>query len=275
MTNDEAVVWLGCEANITAKVKGSKEIDAQRTFVSVEEKIDGANLGISLAPDYTPLFQNRSHFVGVGSGTQWSGLDRWWAAHSQVLTSLLEPRRHVLFGEWMALKHSIHYLRLPAVFVAFDVYDRIEGRFISRERFNVFLEPTGIPTINAIVPERAFCSPSEILPLLETVSIYGAQKRAARSINGIATGADGEKSGKKTAVDKRKVKQHDDHHLREDPVNSESEDLNGGVVEGVYLRVDEGDWLARRCKIVRPDFVQGITTHWSKMDIVKNKVAYW
>ena len=30
--------------------------------VTVEEKVDGSNLGVSLASDWTPRFQNRSHF---------------------------------------------------------------------------------------------------------------------------------------------------------------------------------------------------------------------
>ena len=37
--------------------------------VIIEEKIDGANLGVSLAADWTPRFQNRSHYGKVGRGT--------------------------------------------------------------------------------------------------------------------------------------------------------------------------------------------------------------
>merc|ERR1719453_2536834 len=36
--------------------------------------------------------------------------------------------------------------------------------------------------------------------------------------------------------------------------------------EGVYVRVDEGDWLKERAKVVRPDFIAG-DTHWSKKEI--------
>lgn len=57
--------------------------------VTVEEKIDGANLGVSLAADYTPRFQNRSHFVCSESSTQWKGLDRWWSEHSSTLCQVV------------------------------------------------------------------------------------------------------------------------------------------------------------------------------------------
>jgi atypical dual specificity phosphatase len=198
-------------------------------LVNVEEKIDGANLGISVDSNYSPLFQNRSHYVNSASASQWKGLDKWWKDHSAVLTTLLEPNRHVLFGEWCALQHSIHYNALPGYFIAFDVYDSVEEKFYSREKLNEFLEPSGIPIIRTIT-NQMFKSPLDILPLLDTISMYGAHKEAG---------------------------------VGED-----------GPVEGVYLRVDEGDWLVRRCKIVRPDFVQNIEEHWCKRTPVKNIVRY-
>jgi atypical dual specificity phosphatase len=210
MSADDAAAWLG------------------GATVVVEEKVDGANLGVSLAADYSPLFQNRSHFVGSESATQFKGLGRWWAAHSRVLTCVLEPERHVLFGEWLAYQHSIHYTKLPALFVAFDIFDAVEGRFLSRAALRELLEPTGIPIVRALA-EQVFASPRALLPLLDTVSGYGARRA---------------------------------------PTDAEA----NAPVEGIYLRVDDGPWLDRRCKIVRPDFVQGIEQHWSTKKPVKNQV---
>ena len=50
---------------------------------------------------------------------------------------------------------------------------------------------------------------------------------------------------------------------------------DGGAVEGVVLRVESEDglWLVERCKVVRPEFVQAITTHWSKQTMEKNRVV--
>ena len=45
-----------------------------------------------------------------------------------TLCQILEPERHVLFGEWLFAKHSKHYTSLPAYFIAFDIYDKVRGR---------------------------------------------------------------------------------------------------------------------------------------------------
>ena len=42
--------------------------------------------------------------------------------------------------------------------------------------------------------------------------------------------------------------------------------------EGIYLRVDQGDWLAQRAKLVRPAFVQAVEQHWSRSAIRPNRL---
>ena len=43
-------------------------------------------------------------------------------------------------------------------------------------------------------------------------------------------------------------------------------------MEGVYLRIDSDERLLERGKIVRPDFVQAIETHWMAKALVKNGI---
>ena len=49
---------------------------------------------------------------------------------------------------------------------------------------------------------------------------------------------------------------------------------DGEAMEGVVLRVESecGQWLVERSKVVRPEFVQAISTHWSKQTMEKNRV---
>ena len=47
-----------------------------------------------------------------------------------------------------------------------------------------------------------------------------------------------------------------------------------GFVEGCYLRIDGEEHNEHRGKIVRPDFMQNITTHWSHQ-FVKNTVQLY
>lgn len=42
------------------------------------------------------------------------------------------------------------------------------------------------------------------------------------------------------------------------------------TAEGIYLRREEGDWLVKRSKLVRPAFRQLIESHWSRRGILQN-----
>lgn len=46
--------------------------------------------------------------------------------------------------------------------------------------------------------------------------------------------------------------------------------LTHGLMEGLYLRRDEGGFLQARTKLVRPEFVQAIEEHWSSRPLERN-----
>eukprot|EP01012_Entosiphon_sulcatum_P031287 TRINITY_DN3924_c0_g1_i2.p1 TRINITY_DN3924_c0_g1~~TRINITY_DN3924_c0_g1_i2.p1 ORF type:complete len:1006 (-),score=130.86 TRINITY_DN3924_c0_g1_i2:8-3025(-) len=140
--------------------------------VTVEEKVDGANLGISLTKDYRPQCQNRSHYVTSESHTQFRGLDEWLAEHGGDLCSILEPERHILFGEWLLATHSIHYTRLPDRFLAFDIYDRTVGKFLAVAARDALLATTSLHCVPCIASKRTFKSREELLALLDTTSQF-------------------------------------------------------------------------------------------------------
>merc|ERR1719263_884517 len=113
----------------------AKEFYNGKTVVIVEEKIDGANLGISLTENYEPLFQNRAHYVTSSYAAQWKALDTWWENNAWAICQILVPEVEVLFGEWAYERHTVSYSKLPGYFIAFDIYNKAEGRFVSaRER---------------------------------------------------------------------------------------------------------------------------------------------
>ncbi|XP_065054389.1 uncharacterized protein LOC135683141 [Rhopilema esculentum] len=139
--------------------------------VSVEEKVDGANLGFSVNKNNEIRAQNRSHFVISNSHQQFSTLEAWISRHSASLLRVLEHGKFILYGEWAYAKHSIFYTRLPSYFVAFDIYDTDNGHFVSRKTRDKMLNGTGIATVPLIV-EKEFRSPGELLPYLEAPSAY-------------------------------------------------------------------------------------------------------
>lgn len=146
------LVWLGKGRPRDDKVLSSPEADGFLSHdVVIEEKLDGANVGLSVDFDGTLRVQNRGSFLSWDSiHPQFKPLPRWLAEHSEVLTAGL---RHglILFGEWCYAKHSISYTKLPDWFIAFDVYDRNAGEFWSSQRRDVLARRLGL----AVVPRLA------------------------------------------------------------------------------------------------------------------------
>ena len=136
----------------TAAAKKTGAGDGNGTLIAIEEKVDGANLGISLGEDMQFLVQNRSHFVNSKTHRQFAPLDSWLSEHSPGLFQALGdvPGNYVLFGEWLYAKHSIHYTRLPGYFMAFDIFDCKAGKFFSWRERNRRLEGSGIPVVRQI-----------------------------------------------------------------------------------------------------------------------------
>jgi protein-tyrosine phosphatase len=91
--------------------------------------------------------------------------------HGDALKTILEPGRHILFGEWCVMVHSLPYTRLPGYFLAFDLYDKFTGRFASRKELHTLLRPTAIPVV-PIIAKLNLDSKKVLLPLLETQSRF-------------------------------------------------------------------------------------------------------
>src|SRR5262245_43077391 len=107
------LAWLGPGTPRDDKVLAANEaavlLDGE---VVVEEKLDGANLGVSVAEDGTLWFQNRGQYLHPPFAGQFQRLGGWIAAHEQALRRDLSPDR-IIFGEWCAARHSVAYDRLP------------------------------------------------------------------------------------------------------------------------------------------------------------------
>src|ERR1700719_1925605 len=117
--------------------------------IVVEEKIDGANLGLSFDSKGTIRFQNRGNWLGEKLPGQWQSLRRWAGRHLSELREVL-PQNHILFGEWCYAVHSIRYDCLPDWFLGFDVYDNELHRFWSTRRRDALLTEAGIGKIPRI-----------------------------------------------------------------------------------------------------------------------------
>lgn len=99
----------------------------------VEEKIDGANLGISFDSDGNIRAQNRGEYLELPGLGQWKKLSEWLTPRTETFFEHLFDR-YILFGEWCYARHTVFYNRLPDWFLGFDIYDREKGRFLSCDR---------------------------------------------------------------------------------------------------------------------------------------------
>ena len=193
--------------------------DERETFLchalTVEEKIDGANLGISFDAEGNLQAQNRGTFLRLPEQGQWKKLGQWLAPRADSLLEHLSDR-YILFGEWCYAQHSVPYNYLPNWFLGFDLYDRATGEFFSVTRRDDVFQRMGIIQVPQLAQGRF--TYEEIDGLLNQ-STYG------------------------------------DHQA-----------------EGLYIRYDENGWLKQRAKVVRPEFIQSMDKHWSRMPIKPNRL---
>jgi ATP-dependent RNA circularization protein (DNA/RNA ligase family) len=148
------LTWLGHNAPRDDKVLSPVEAQALlASEVVVEEKLDGANLGFSLAPDGCLRTQNRGQYLAEPHAGQFARLPAWLAQHGDALRSFLTPDI-IVFGEWCAARHSLDYAALPDWLLLFDVYDRHTERFWCSKRRNALAGSAGLVTVPKLARGR-------------------------------------------------------------------------------------------------------------------------
>lgn len=165
------LLWLGEGSPRDDKVLLPAEACAMLVGdVVVEEKLDGANVGLSLAPDGSLRAQNRGQYLTDPHAGQFARLPAWLTQHSEPLLAVLKPNL-ILFGEWCAARHSLDYATLPDWFLLFDVYDRATGRFWSTPRRNALASEAGLKAVPQVLQGKATLSALEQL-VKNTLSRY-------------------------------------------------------------------------------------------------------
>jgi ATP-dependent RNA circularization protein (DNA/RNA ligase family) len=166
------LAWLGSGEPRDDKVLSPAEAaDLLHGEVVLEEKMDGANLGISLGPAGEMRMQNRGQYLADPHAGQFARLPFWLELHGDaVAEALLEHAddRLILFGEWCAARHSLAYTRLPDWFLLFDVLETRTDTFWSSVRRNELARRLGLATTPRIA--RGLYSLRELKSLLTTQS---------------------------------------------------------------------------------------------------------
>lgn len=121
--------------------------------VVVEEKLDGANVGISISADGRLQAQNRGQYLRAPYHGQFARIGDWLALHHDAMFDALGEHL-IAFGEWCAARHALDYAMLPDWWMLFDIYDRREGRFWSTHRRDAFAQALRLSIVPVVLHGR-------------------------------------------------------------------------------------------------------------------------
>ncbi|MFY2840259.1 RNA ligase family protein [Achromobacter ruhlandii] len=216
----------------------------------VEEKLDGANTGISFSPAGDLLLQSRGHYlVGGGRERQFNFIKAWAQAHAGWLLQRLEDR-YVMYGETLSKKHSVFYDALPHHFFEFDVFDRRTGAFLSTAARRELLAGGPVLSVPVLYDGLAPARLADLKALLRPSLAKTARWRDAFEATVRREGLD-------LALAWRQCDKSD-------------------LSEGLYIKVEADGRTLGRYKWVRADFVQAILAadkHHSEQPYVPNQLA--
>ena len=142
----------------------------------IEEKVDGANLGISYDESGNIRAQNRGAYLQFPYLGQWKKLSSWLTPKADELFGQLTDR-YILFGEWCYAQHSVIYDRLPDWFLGFDIFDKRSVKFLSCPRRDAIFRDIGICKI-PVIKKGCFTLPE----LKRTLSISRLSDNPAEGI---------------------------------------------------------------------------------------------
>ena len=135
--------------------------------VIVEEKMDGANVGIIRHSKGFAL-QKRGSLVGPSVHEQFDYFYNW--ANGQKYENIMGvPKRTLIYGELLYAVHSVYYDSLPDYVLVFDVYQN--GKWMDYDRRSDFCAEHGFHMV-PLVTRGSFLK-DEIRSLVPNRSAYG------------------------------------------------------------------------------------------------------
>ena len=212
----------------------------------VEEKMDGANSAISFSPEGELYLQSRGHYLTGGPREKHFTLFKQWAnTHAHTLRDRL-GERYIMYGEWLYAKHTVFYDTLPHYFMEFDILDTEAMEFLSTHARRELL--ADLPVVSVPVLHEG-----PLKHVNELTAMVGPSKhRTSENVSRL-----GEEAQR--------------HGMDPDRVFSETD--CSGLMEGLYIKVEEDGVVRERFKWVRADFLNAVDSsgsHWLNRPILPN-----
>lgn len=222
--------------------------DERGQYLVIEEKLDGANSGVSFL-NGEPVLQSRGHtLIGGPRERQFDMFKAWVMTWRYQLYDLL-GERFIMFGEWMYAKHSEFYDQLPHFFIEFDVFDRVTNEFLATDRRHRMFEKS--PVISAPVLFSGKCNTIDDIIKWIGDSLYKSNNWKQNLINVAKT-----------------------QHLDPDEIIEQTDMVR--LAEGLYIKEEENGFVTGRYKFIRPDFTQMVAAseeHWMNRPLIPNQLA--
>lgn len=218
-------------------------------FIVIEEKVDGANCGISFNEENNLLLQSRGHFLNGGYGEKQFDLFKSWANCHKIELFKILSTRYVMYGEWLYAKHTVYYDKLPHYFMEFDIYDKKEKRFLSTKKRKSMLKNYTFITSVLVLYEGKLKRIEELTSFLK------------------------ESNFKSSHYKQNLKRQCEELNLSFEIAEKQTDITN--LMEGLYIKVENEDEVIDRFKYVRSSFLNTILdseTHWVNRPIIPNKL---
>lgn len=236
--------------------KGDEDLDTVhlREFAGrhlvVEEKMDGANSAVSFSEDGRLQLQSRGHYLTGGEREKQFHLLKTWAHRYTLELWEALADRYIMYGEWLYAKHTVFYTDLPHYFMEFDILDKTSGEFLSTERRREFL--LALPFVVSVrVLYEGPVNTMQTLKNLIGPSYFIKQDQKQRLAELCA----------ERGLDVARALQ---------------ETETSGLMEGLYIKVEEEGLVKERYKYVRGGFLQTVfdsESHWMDRPILPNSLA--
>lgn len=231
---------------------GDEDLDAVpfRALVGrhlvVEEKMDGANCAVSFGQDGELRLQSRGHYLTGGGREKHFSLFKQWASSQAAALHEKLGNRYVVYGEWLYAKHTVFYDRLPHYFLEFDVLDTRDNVFLGTSQREELL--AGLPIISVPVLHEG-----PLRRLKDLAALIGPSRYI-------------------TAMQCDRLRQQCER-LSLDVERAQRETDRSGLMEGLYIKVEEEGRVVERYKYVRADFLTAVFAaegHWLDRPIIPN-----
>jgi hypothetical protein len=206
----------------------------------IEEKVDGSHCGLFFDEQAElRVFTRHTVLESPPVRRDFRLLDQLAREAMDELWEALGDR-YVLYGEWVRVAHTVYYDALPAFFLEDDIFDREAERFLSTPRREALV--SALPP--AFSRSVAVLHSGELHELDELHELVGP-------------------SNYKSASWRDRC-----------PDLAAVEDCD--AMEGLYIKQEDPDFVLRRFKWIRPDFLAHIAAsqeHWRARDELLNRLA--